>query len=342
VGRHAPVPSERRRGEEDAPRRRSHVGARGYPARAVYPGAALPVARESAARSHARTRARGLVAACRPRQWPKNLLVLAVPAAAGKLGDGDVLAATVAALAAFVMASSGTYLLNDAGDVEADRLHPIKRFRPIAAGELPLRAAVVLGALLLAGGVALATAIRLELGAVVLGYVVLTTLYSRRLKHVPIFDIATVASGFFLRAVAGGVAADIPISRWFLIVAGGGSLFLVTGKRYAELVSAGDGAVLTRAALAEYSSEYLRALLSTTAAVTVVAYVLWSFEPHGGDPASRWTVLSAVPFVLGIMRYGLLVDQGHGEEPEEIVLGDRVLQGIGAAWLLCLAIGVIA
>ena len=194
---------------------------------------------------------------------------------------------------------------------------------------------------MLAAGIAVATATAPELGAVVVGYVVLTTLYSRWLKHVPIFDIATVASGFFLRAVAGGVASDIPISRWFLIVAGGGSLFLVCGKRYAELVAAGDGAARTRAALAEYSTDYLRALLSTTAGVTVVAYVLWSFERHGGEPASRWTTLSAVPFVLGIMRYGLLVDQGHGEEPEEIVLGDRVLQGIGAVWLLCLALGVM-
>ena len=265
-----------------------------------------------------------------------------MPAAAGRLGEGPVLTDALLALLAFVLVSSGTYLLNDAGDVEADRLHPVKRLRPIAAGELPLRVAVGVGVVLLAGGLAVATAVALELGAVVLAYVVLTTLYSRWLKHVPIFDIATVASGFFLRAVAGGVASDIPISRWFLIVAGGGSLFLVTGKRYAELVAAADGAPLRRAALAEYSSEYLRALLSTTAAVTVVAYVLWSFERHGGDPASRWTILSAVPFVLGIMRYGLLVDQGHGEEPEEIVLGDRVLQGIGAVWLLCLAVGVIA
>lgn len=267
--------------------------------------------------------------------------MLAVPAAAGKLGDPDALVDALPALLAFVLVSSGTYLLNDAGDVEADRRHPVKRFRPIAAGEVSVRTAVVAGALLLAAGLAIAFAVRVQLGVVVLAYVVLTTLYSRWLKHVPIFDIATVASGFFLRAVAGGVAADIPISRWFLIVAGGGSLFLVTGKRYAELVAAGDAASRTRAALAQYTPDYLRALLSTTAGVTVVAYCLWAFERHGGDPASRWTVLSSVPFVLGIMRYGLLVDQGHGEEPEQIVLGDRTLQGIGAVWLLCLAIGVV-
>jgi decaprenyl-phosphate phosphoribosyltransferase len=273
---------------------------------------------------------RALLRACRPRQWPKNLLVLAVPAAAGRLGEGPVLADALLALLAFVLVSSGTYLLNDAADVEADRLHP------------PVRAAVAAGIAAMALAIAIAALVALELAAVVLGYVVLTTLYSRALKHVPVFDIATVASGFFLRAVAGGVASDIAISRWFLIVAGGGSLFLVTGKRYAELAAGGGAAAMARAALEGYSPEYLRAMLSTTAAVTVVAYVLWSFEPHGAGAASAWTVLSAVPFVLGIMRYGLLVDQGHGEEPEEIVLGDRVLQGIGAVWLLCLAIGVIA
>jgi decaprenyl-phosphate phosphoribosyltransferase len=282
-----------------------------------------------------------LLRACRPRQWPKNLLVLAVPAAAGRLGDSTVLVEALLAMLAFVFVSSGTYLLNDAWDVEADRLHASKRNRPIAAGELSLRTASVAGVAALALGLLVASIVAPELCAVVLGYVVLTTLYSRWLKHVPVFDIATVASGFFLRAAAGGVASDLAISRWFLIVAGSGSLFLVTGKRYVEVVTRGDAAARTRAALAGYSPEYLRALLSTTAAVTVVGYVLWSFEPRGGQPASAWTALSAVPFVLGIMRYGLLVDQGQGEEPEEVVLGDRVLQGLGVAWLLCLAGGVL-
>jgi len=289
-----------------------------------------------------RAPALALLVACRPKQWPKNLLVLAVPAAAGRLGDAPVLGEALLALLAFVLVSSGTYLLNDAGDVEADRLHPTKRNRPIAAGEVRLPAAVAAGVTALALGLAIATVTAPLLGAVVLAYVVLTTLYSRWLKHEPIFDIATVASGFFLRAVAGGVASDLYISRWFLIVAGGGSLFLVTGKRYAEVVSGGIEAARTRAALAHYSPDYLRSMLSTTAAVTVVAYVLWAFEARRGVTPSDWMALSAVPFVLGIMRYGLLVDRGHGEEPEEIVLGDRVLQGIGAVWLLCLALGVIS
>jgi decaprenyl-phosphate phosphoribosyltransferase len=286
--------------------------------------------------SRGRTRTPALVRAMRPRQWVKNGLVLAVPAAAGELGDASVLADTAVALIAFCLASSGTYLLNDVADLEADRLHPLKRTRPIAAGEVSARTAIVTAvvALVLACGVA-ATA-SLGLLGIVAAYVALTTAYSRGLKHVAIFDIATVASGFFLRAVAGGVAADLFISKWFLILSGGGSLFVVTAKRFAELRGAPEAA--RRRVLAEYSEEYLRAMLATTAGVIVVAYLIWSFNRTGvGWPAEA----SAVPFVLGIMRYGLLVDQGHGEEPEVLLFGDRTLLGLALVCLGLLALGTV-
>lgn len=278
----------------------------------------------------------------RPRQWTKNVLVFAVPAAAGRLGDGDVLVASALAFLAFVLASSGTYLINDAADAEADRLHPIKRYRPVAAGELSPRTAVIAGVLALLAAFAVALAASPLLLAVVAGYVLLTSLYTRWLKHVAVFDIATIAAGFFLRAVSGGIAADIFVSRWFLIVAGGGSLFLIVGKRYAELVAAPEEAVARRPALRLYTREYLESMLSTTAGVTVVAYCLWSFETRAADTASGWAEVSAVPFVLGVMRYGLLLSQGHGEEPEEVLLGDRVLLAIGVAWLAALALGKLA
>jgi decaprenyl-phosphate phosphoribosyltransferase len=184
--------------------------------------------------------------------------------------------------------------------------------------------------------IVVATLARLELAAVVAAYVVLTSAYTHWLKHVPIFDIAAVAAGFFLRAVAGGVASDLFISKWFLILAGGGSLFLVTAKRYAELRAGGDA----RPVLEEYSEDYLRALLSTTAGVIVVAYCIWGFN-RGHGTASFFTAVSAVPFVLGIMRYGLLVDQGHGEEPEEMLMRDRTLLALALACLALLALGVV-
>ena len=290
---------------------------------------------EPAAARPRRGPARALLAAMRPRQWIKNLLVFAVPAAAGELADGDVLADTALAFLAFCLASAGTYLLNDVADREADRAHPFKRHRPIASGELGAGAATAaaVAALVLACAVSLLAGTALLL--VVAAYVALTTAYSRVLKHVPIFDIAAVASGFFLRAVAGGAAADIFISKWFLILAGGGSMFIVTAKRYAELRGVPDGA--SRRVLAEYSEDYLRAMLATIAGVVVVAYCIWSFENREDGAWAR--AASAVPFVLGIMRYGLLVDQGHGEEPEAVLLGDRTLLGLAAACLGLLALG---
>jgi decaprenyl-phosphate phosphoribosyltransferase len=281
---------------------------------------------------------RALLAAMRPRQWIKNLLVLAVPAAAGVLGEAAVIRDTALALLAFCLAAAATYLLNDIADREADRAHPAKRTRPIAAGEVSPAAATAVAVIALLLAVGVAALAEPELAAVVAAYVALTTAYSRWLKHVPIFDIAAVASGFFLRAVAGGVASDLFISKWFLILAGGGSLFLVTAKRYAELRS-GGAIERRRPVLEEYSEDYLRAMLATAAGVVVVAYCIWCFEERGGHAQSALTTASAIPFVLGIMRYGLLVDQGHGEEPEELLLRDRTLLALVACCLGLLALG---
>lgn len=267
--------------------------------------------------------------------------MFAVPGAAGMLGSGAVISHAGLAFAAFCLASSGTYLVNDALDVEADRRHPVKRQRPLAAGEISIRAAVSLAVLAFCFAAATASLASPALLGVIAGYVALSLAYTRYLKHVPVFDIAAVASGFFLRAVAGGVASHIFVSRWFLIIAGAGSLFLVTGKRYAELKATGGEAHRTRPVLAEYTTEYLRALLSTTAGVTVIAYCLWAFQGSAHQHPSGWTAVSAVPFVLGIMRYGLLLEQGHGEEPEQVVIGDRTLAAIGAVWLLLLIVGVL-
>ncbi len=284
---------------------------------------------------------RALVQACRPQQWSKNLLVLAVPAAAGALGEGPVLRDTALALVAFTLVSSGTYLLNDAADLDADQRHPVKQTRAIAAGHVPLRLAVGTGVMLLVAGLGVAVAVGLDLVGILALYVVLTAAYTLRLKHVPVFDIAIVASGFFLRAVAGGVAADLPVSRWFLIVTASGSLFVTIGKRYAEKTGAAS-ALATRRVLEHYSAEYLRSLLSTSAGVLVLAYCLWAFEGRPEDGPSGWTAVSAVPFVLGVMRYGLLVDHGHGEEPEQLLLADRQLQLLVAGWLVLILIGVLA
>jgi len=276
----------------------------------------------------------------RPKQWVKNVLVVAAPAAAGVLGEPTAFFRTTIAFVCFCLAASGTYYINDALDVEADRRHPTKRVRPVAAGQIPPRAAVVGGAVFITASIALSFATRWPLALVIGGYLALTMLYSLWLKHEAVLDLACVAAGFVLRTVAGGVAVGVPISPWFLIVAGSASLFMVTGKRHAELVELGDGAVSHRRSLELYSKQFLNYVRAVASSVTILAYCLWAFEKSStvGNPV--WFQLAIVPFVLAIFRYALLLEQGGGGAPEDLVLSDRVLLILGAVWALLFAIAV--
>lgn len=273
-----------------------------------------------------------LLRLARPKQWLKNVLVFAAPAAAGVLTEVDALADTLLAFACFCLAASGTYYLNDALDVDADRAHPTKRHRPVASGVVPVRLAKVLGVALLLTPIGLSFLATWHLAVVLAGYVVLTVAYSLWLKNEAVIDLAAVAAGFVLRTIAGGVAIGVPISQWFIIVAGAGSLFMVTGKRHAELLELGDGATTHRPALAHYSHAYLNYVRGVASAVAILAYCLWAFEKAAGSGREVWYELSMVPFVLGILRYALLLEQGKGGAPEELVLADRLLQIIGVVW----------
>ena len=287
------------------------------------------------------TRSPALLRLVRPRQWVKNVLVFAAPFAAGDLLEGDVPWRVLAAFAALCLAASGTYCVNDAVDAEADRKHPDKRRRPVASGEVPVAVAFGLGAALLAAGVLTAAAVDLDLLLVVVCYVALTLAYSGWLKHVAVLDIAAIAGGFILRAVAGGAAAPVPISQWFLIVTGFGSLFIVAGKRSAEHLDLGDEAGNVRTTLAAYPASYLRFVRSMAGSACVLAYCLWAFErAEELQRGELWYELSIIPFVLGILHYALRLEQGAGAAPEELVLRDRVLQVLGLAWLVVFALGV--
>lgn len=286
-----------------------------------------------------------LVRTARPKQWLKNVLVFAAPGFAGSLDEVDVFWPTVVTFVAFCLASAGTYFMNDAVDVEADRLHPTKRHRPVAAGSVTPATAMVTAAVLLLASVGAAYALAGWQLALVIGiYVALQPIYSMWWKHVAVLDLAAVASGFVLRAVAGGVAVDVPISQWFLIVASFGSLFMVAGKRDGEkleLVGAGiDNDTGHRATLGVYSSNYLHYVRSLSSAVAVAAYCLWAFEQADVARSPVWFQLSIIPFVLGTLRYALLLDSGLGAAPEEIVLRDRTLQVLGLLWMVSFAIGV--
>ncbi len=277
----------------------------------------------------------------RPKQWAKNVLVFAAPGAAGVLGDVDSLALTLLAFACFCMAASGTYCWNDALDADEDRLHPTKCNRPIASGAIGVKPAMLVGTLLLSGAVALSFVADWHLAVVIGSYIVLTVAYSAWLKHEPVIDIAAVAAGFLLRAIAGGVAVDVDISTWFLIVAGAGSLFMVTGKRHAEILELGDGAGAHRRALTHYTLPYLAYVRGVATSVAIVAYVLWAFDVSSRAGNEVLFQLSIVPFVLGLLRYALLLETGKGGAPEEVVLSDRVLQIIGLVWVVCFGLGVL-
>ncbi len=275
----------------------------------------------------------------RPKQWTKNLLVIAAPLAAGDLGEPGVLGPTVLAFLSFCAASSATYLVNDCADVRADRLHPRKSQRPIAAGQLSVTAALVVAGVLFVASVAVAATTRWELVALVVAYIAVMLGYSLWLKHEPVIDLALVSGGFLMRAVAGGLAAALPISDWFLLVAGFGSLFMVAGKRYSELHTLGSEAG-TRRSLVRYTASYLRFVWSIAAAATITAYALWAFE-NAAPTGVPWHTLSILPFVVGLLRYAVDIDAGEAAEPEDIVWGDRLLQGIGVVWVLMLTLGVL-
>ena len=283
----------------------------------------------------------GLIRMLRPRQWTKNALVLAAPAAAGVLHQVDVLTAASLAVIAFALASSSTYVVNDLADVEADRAHPVKRHRPIAAGAVPVPVARVAAVGLAAAALAVAQVTAgLALTGIVAAYLVLTLAYSLHLKHVPIADVATISSGFVLRAVAGAVAVGVAMSDWFVIVVSAGALFLATGKRFSELHNLAERTARTRAALTQYTPSFLRHLLFSAATVAILSYSLWAFDQPRTSGA--WLALSIAPFALALFNYALLVEQGRAESPEESVLGDRVTQFLGAAWAALFAMGVYA
>ncbi len=282
----------------------------------------------------------GLVRALRPRQWVKNVLVLAAPAAAGRVLELEVLRPTAVAFVLFCLAASAVYLVNDTIDVEEDRRHPRKRFRPVAAGIVPRWLATALAAVLVA--VALTGAARLGspgLVGVLGSYVIVQLAYCTFLKNQPVIDLAVVASGFLLRGIAGGVAAGLPLSQWFLLVAAFGSLFMVAGKRYSELVFLGD-ATATRKTLQEYSASYLRFVWSLSAGVACTAYSLWAFEMSETQDGVPWATISIAPFVLAILRYARDVDKGEAGAPEDIVLNDHVLLALGVVWAAAVGLGI--
>jgi 4-hydroxybenzoate polyprenyltransferase len=271
--------------------------------------------------------------AMRPRQWTKNLLLFAGIVFAAKLGDPSRWAAAVAAFVAYCAASSAAYLVNDVHDVASDRLHPVKRFRPVARGELGPRAALALAGVLVVAALVLAGSLGPASLACLVAFVGLQAAYSLALKAFELVDVIAIAGLFVLRAAAGAIAVDVRISEWLLLCTFLLALFVALGKRRAEL---GLEGVNARASLSGYSVPLVDQLLSIVAAATIAAYTGYTLAAHD----TRWLVATIPLVVYGLFRYLLLLHRrGLGEEPEALLVEDLPLLATVAAWAA--ACGVI-
>jgi decaprenyl-phosphate phosphoribosyltransferase len=282
-----------------------------------------------------------VVRTTRPRQWPKNLLVLAAPLAGGTLGRDDGLGYAAVAALAFGCASAAVYLVNDVIDAERDRRHPVKRHRPVASGALPGKHAVVLAVLAASCAVAAGAAIGEPLlAAATAGYLCSSFLYSVRLKHVPYIEMALVASGFLLRVLGGAAATHVPLSVWFLLVCSLGALGVAVAKRYTELASLGEAAIRHRPVLRWYQPRALRATQVITGGLMLAAYLMWAYGESAGTRA--WHLASAIPLALALSRFGVLTGRRDVRQVEDMITRDGLMLACEVAWLGLFCAGLYA
>ena len=281
-----------------------------------------------------RSAGRAALVSLRPRQWSKNLLLFAGIVFAAKLGDAGRWLEAAAVFAAYCSASSAAYLVNDLRDAAHDRLHPVKRDRPIPLGELPTERALLLSAALAAGALAIAAVLGFASLLFLLGFFGLQLAYSLGLKHVVVVDVSIISALFVIRAAAGAAAVDVRISPWLLVCTALLALFLGLAKRRGELVLVGADEAPGRPVLDGYSLGLVDRLLYAGAAATAGAYAAYAVTAH-----STWMALT-IPFVVGgLVRYLVLVHRDDlGEEPEHLLLADRVILACVAAWALLSAV----
>ena len=278
-----------------------------------------------------------LVLSLRPAQWTKNLIIFAALLFGQRLLDPRSVAYASAGFVIFCALSGVVYLFNDVADRDADRRHPIKKNRPIASGVVSVPAALTAAAILGTIALALAFALRSEFGFFAMAYVGLLACYSGPLKHVVIIDVLTIAIGFVLRAAAGAVVIDVPISNWLLFLTILLALFLALSKRRHELVLLADDATSHRPILQEYTPYLLDQMISVVTASTLVAYAFYTINPETVEKFHTTHLGLTLPFPLyGIFRYLYLVHQKEGGgSPAEMLLNDRPL-------LLCVALWAVA
>ena len=277
----------------------------------------------------------------RPRQWPKNLLVFAAPLAAGTWGRPHGLLYALVAAAAFGCASVAVYFINDVADAERDRQHPRKRYRPIAAGNLPKSHALVIGAVCAAAGLAAGLAVSVPLLTAAVGaYMGMSFLYSLVLKNIPVIELVFVASGFLLRVLGGAAATHVPPSGWFLLVCSLGALGVATAKRYTELAGLGQAAIQHRPALRWYTPGALMVTQWVIGACMIAAYLAWAAgERHS---AQGWHILSAVPLTAALVRFGVLTARHTTAPVEDLLMRDGLMLTCELSWLALFVTGLQA
>lgn len=269
----------------------------------------------------------------RPRQWIKNLAVFAALIFAGELLDASSALITALAFVSLNLVSGGLYAINDAVDAERDRQHPVKCERPVANGAVSRWQACVIGGFMLAGGLALATALDPGFLAAVVGYLVMQLLYAAVLKHVAIVDMLVIAFGFVIRAVAGALVINVPVSPWLVLCTGLLALFLASAKRRHELLLLRERSADHRPVLREYNAELLDSFMVTLSAATITSYALYTFFE---TRAPGYSMMLTIPFVIyGVLRYqSLVLMNGGGAKPEEVLLSNRPTMMAVGLWAI--------
>jgi 4-hydroxybenzoate polyprenyltransferase len=281
-----------------------------------------------------RSTAASLFVSLRPDQWTKNLIVFAALIFAVKLLDPAATAKASAAFLIFCGLSGAVYLVNDVADREQDRLHPIKQMRPIASGDLSPGAAVSAAVVLSAIALAAAFWLRPAFGVAAAAYLALFVVYTRSLKHIVVLDVMTIAIGFVLRAVAGGLVISVHISNWLLVCTMLGALFLGLAKRRHEITLLASGASGHRRILEEYDPYLLDQMIGVVAAATMVAYIIYCASPETHAYfGTEWMVLTTPFPIYGLFRYLYLVHRkAGGGSPSDMLLEDRPLLACVLLW----------
>ncbi len=286
---------------------------------------------------------KNLFLASRPNQWTKNLLVFLAPLFAFSF-ETQTLLTSIKAFIAFCLISSSIYLINDSIDKNKDKEHPTKKFRAIASGLVSIKSAFLLSLVYLSLSLFVGFSINIFFGFILVLYFLVQILYCFKLKQIPIIEFFCIASGFILRSVAGGIAANIFISSWFLLSVGMLSLFLAVEKRKAEIVNLQNSKLNTRKVLKSYSLTLINKFEAVLTSSTIMTYSLWAYGPSIGGSKSPLMIITIPLVMLGIFRYQMLSDIKQNrilkksninlETPEKIIFTDKPVQIIVLSWLL--------